>query len=83
MPRYRPPGVYVEEISILPPSIAPQETSVPVFIGYTQKHVDPKGRNLKNVAYEISSIKEFEDCYGAGIPERFEVNLSQEISKIF
>jgi uncharacterized protein len=31
------PGVYVQEISTLPPSIAPVATAIPVFIGYTEK----------------------------------------------
>jgi len=74
------PGVYIKEISTLPPSIAPVETSIPVFIGYTDKHLDPEGRDIKNVAHKISSVTEFEDCFGFGIPENLEVNLMQEIS---
>lgn len=34
---YRTPGVYIEEISKFPPSIAEVETAIPAFIGYTQK----------------------------------------------
>jgi uncharacterized protein len=33
---YRTPGVYVEEISKLPASVAQSETAIPVFIGYTK-----------------------------------------------
>jgi phage tail sheath protein FI len=33
---YKTPGVYVEEISLLPPSVAEVETAIPVFIGFTQ-----------------------------------------------
>lgn len=80
MSTYNTPGVYIKKISTLPPSIAPIETSIPVFIGYTDKHVDPKGRDIKNVAYKISSVTEFEDCFGSGFPEKLEVNLMQEIS---
>jgi phage tail sheath protein FI len=36
---YRTPGVYIEEISKFPPSIAEVETAIPAFIGYTQKAV--------------------------------------------
>ena len=37
MPEYKTPGVYIEEIPKLPPSIASVETAIPAFIGYTQK----------------------------------------------
>lgn len=33
---YRTPGVYIEEISKFPPSIAEVATAIPAFIGYTQ-----------------------------------------------
>ena len=33
---YKTPGVYVEEISKFPPSVAQVETAIPAFIGYTQ-----------------------------------------------
>jgi hypothetical protein len=35
MPAYMTPGVYVEEISTLPPSVAEVATAIPAFIGYT------------------------------------------------
>lgn len=38
MATYKTPGVYVEEIPSLPPSIAPVATAVPCFIGYTELH---------------------------------------------
>jgi len=34
---YKTPGVYVEEISKLPPSVAQVETAIPAFIGFTEK----------------------------------------------
>ncbi|MFK8185236.1 MAG: phage tail sheath family protein [Phormidesmis sp.] len=36
---YRTPGVYIEEISKFPPSVAQVETAIPAFIGYTQKAI--------------------------------------------
>ena len=30
------PGVYIQEISTLPASIAPVATAIPAFIGYTE-----------------------------------------------
>ena len=38
MADYKTQGVYVEEISTLPPSVAGVATAVPAFIGYTEKH---------------------------------------------
>ncbi len=37
MANYITPGVYIEEIPGLPPSVAQVETAIPVFIGYTEK----------------------------------------------
>lgn len=34
---YKTPGVYIEEISKFPPSVAEVETAIPAFVGYTQK----------------------------------------------
>ena len=34
---YKTPGVYIEEISKFPPSVAQVETAIPAFIGYTEK----------------------------------------------
>jgi len=36
MARYQAPGVYTEEISKLPPSIAQVPTGIPIFIAYTE-----------------------------------------------
>ena len=33
---YKTPGVFVEEIPKLPPSVAQVETALPAFIGYTE-----------------------------------------------
>lgn len=82
MRSYKTPGVYVQEVSKIPPSISSVETNIPVFIGYTDTHTDLRGEDLKQVAHKISSITDFEDCYGKGIPESLEVTLSQVISAI-
>ena len=46
---YKTPGVYVEEISLLPPSVAQVETAIPAFIGYTEKALDEQGNSLINI----------------------------------
>ena len=61
---YKTPGVYVEEIPKLPPSVAQVETAIPAFIGYTAKAEKlGEGLNLKPV--RIGSLLEFVQYYGA------------------
>ncbi len=74
---YKTPGVYVEEISIFPPSVAEVPTAIPAFIGYTEKAMF-KGKELSNTAVEISSLIEFEERFGKGSPiEINEVQLTE------
>ncbi len=61
---YKTPGVYVEEIPKLPPSVAQVETAIPAFIGYTEK-AEKNGESLKLVPTRISSMVEFEHYYGS------------------
>ena len=52
------PGVYIQEISTLPASIAGVDTAIPAFIGYT------KDATLLNVPTRITSLLEFIDKFG-------------------
>ncbi|HBA65073.1 MAG TPA: phage tail protein [Methylococcaceae bacterium] len=60
---YKTPGVYIEEIPKFPPSIAPVETAIPAFIGYTEKAVR-NGESLTNKPLRIESIAEYELYFG-------------------
>lgn len=60
---YKTPGVYVEEISKLPPSVAQVETAIPVFIGYTEQDTY-NGLSLVNKPTRIKSLKEYEEIFG-------------------
>lgn len=60
------PGVYIQEIPRFPPSIAPVETAIPAFIGYTEKADDVKPSDLVNVPTKIGSIAEYELYFGVG-----------------
>ena len=44
---YKTPGVYIEEISRFPPSVAPVETAIPAFIGYTETATDVTADDLR------------------------------------
>lgn len=68
MPEYRVPGVFVEELSPWPPSVADVETGLPAFVGYTEKASLSKPGDLHNVPHRIRSLLEFEACYGSAAP---------------
>ncbi|MFP9114615.1 phage tail sheath family protein [Flavobacterium sp. RHBU_3] len=59
---YKTPGVYVEEISKFPPSVAQVETAIPAFIGYTEK-------GTLNEPTRITSLMEYETLFGAAYEE--------------
>lgn len=60
---YKAPGVYVEEISKLPPSVAQVETAIPAFIGYTEND-SYNGLSLVNKPKRIKSLNDFEQIFG-------------------
>jgi uncharacterized protein len=63
---YKTPGVYVEEIPKLPPSVAQVETAIPAFIGYTEK-AERGGESLTGKPIRINSLIEFVQYYGGDI----------------
>ena len=64
---YKTPGVYVEEISKLPPSVAQVETAIPAFIGYT-KNSTYQGITLTAKPKRIKSLAEFVEIFGEASP---------------
>lgn len=71
---YKTPGVYVEEISLFPPSVAQVETAVPAFIGYTEKAFR-NGESLLKKPTLIYSLSEYEAWFGAGPNVSYNVYL--------
>lgn len=65
---YNTPGVYTEEIPKFPPSIAPVETAIPAFVGYTEKAIR-NGESLVNKPTRIESFAEYEFLFG-GAPSQ-------------
>jgi hypothetical protein len=61
---YKTPGVYIEEITKFPPSIAPVETAIPAFIGYTEKGIDKVADDLHLKPFRITSLLEYETHFG-------------------
>jgi len=72
---YKTPGVYVEEIPKFPPSIAPVETAIPAFVGYTQKAVR-NGESLLKKPTRIESLAEYEQLFGGAPSQNVEVFLN-------
>ncbi len=69
--RRRPtrPGVYGEEIANPPPTIAPEDTAIPAFIGYTERALDRDGSDLTLRPRRIESLAEFTAHFGGPQPE--------------
>ena len=68
---YKTPGVYVEEISKFPPSVAQVETAIPAFIGYTEKR--PSAEPTR-----ITSMLEYETLFGKAKHEEFIIEVIPE-----
>ncbi len=75
MPTYNTPGVYIEEISTLPASIAPVATAVPAFIGHTAITVDEDGADIKFKPQRITSMLEYIELFGGAVDESITVNI--------
>jgi phage tail sheath protein FI len=60
---YLTPGVYVEEISTLPPSVAAVATAIPAFIGYTALGVAGEVE-----VDQVSTLLEYEQRFGKAGP---------------
>jgi len=78
MANYKTPGVYIEEISKFPPSVAQVETAIPAFIGYTEKAVKLNGDTLHLHPTRITSLLEYETYFGSAKPEVIEVTINDE-----
>lgn len=75
MPTYNTPGVYVEEIPTLPPSVAEVATAVPAFIGYTE--TGPADTAAPAIV-RVATMLEFETAFGGAQPTKFTVNAPSD-----
>jgi uncharacterized protein len=62
------PGVYVQEISTFPPSVAEVETAIPAFIGYTEK-ATKLGLDITLLPTKITNLSEYELFFGGSQQE--------------
>ncbi|HTO03684.1 MAG TPA: phage tail sheath C-terminal domain-containing protein [Opitutus sp.] len=63
MLNYKAPGIYIEELNLLPSRIAAVPTAVPAFIGYTARATQ-NGRSLHLRLTRINSFAEFQSLFG-------------------
>lgn len=79
---YSTPGVYVEEISTLPPSIVQASTAIPAFLGYTEKASNNGVANSLNlVPTRISNMLEFRQYFGGPQHAKFEITNSNNAAR--
>jgi phage tail sheath protein FI len=81
MPSYSTPGVYIEEIPVFPPSVAPVATAIPAFIGYTEKAVGKQGEDLKDTAVRITSLLEYETLFGNAPVQDLSINVKKRVTE--
>src|SRR5262245_34551099 len=70
MPTYKTPGVYVEEIATLPPSVAEVATAIPAFLGNTEKQPSPPNRPIR-----LTSMVDYAQHFGGPNPTAFTVKM--------
>ncbi len=78
MQNIRTPGVYIQEISKLPASVAPVATAVPAFVGYTKQRVQNKEELTANTPVMVESLLEYEEIFGGAFIEPFTVTLEPD-----
>lgn len=78
---YKTPGVYVEEIPKLPPSVAQVETAIPAFIGCTEK-ASRNGQDLTEKVVYIESLAEYVAWYGEGPAATYTAYLEASADRV-
>jgi len=67
------PGVYVEEVSILTPSIAQLPTAITGFVGYTEIN-SHHGISLQHKAVKIQSMLDYETHFGKASKNQYQLH---------
>ncbi|MFN9386727.1 MAG: phage tail sheath family protein [Cyanobacteriota bacterium] len=75
---YATPGIYVEEISTLPPSVAEIATAIPAFIGYTETHAGEQP-----IIKEIRSLRDYEESFGQAPSAPWKIIVSEADTEQF
>lgn len=81
MANMKTPGVYIVKKNAFPNSVVEVPTSVPVFIGITEKASNGK-EDLKGKPWRISSMAEYINYFGQGPEEKFILSIKKSNSTI-
>jgi phage tail sheath protein FI len=76
---YKTPGVYIVEKDAFPNSVVSVATAVPAFIGYTEKSTY-KDTPLLLKPWRITSMTEFQNCFGHAPKPLFEIAAPSEVT---
>ena len=68
------PGVFVDELPRATRSVEAVGTSIPVFLGYTER-AKHNGTSLRNTRWRLTSMFDFDRCFG-GAPTQLHVRFS-------
>ncbi len=70
------PGVYIQEINTLPPSVAGVSTAIPAFVGYVEK-AERNGEGIPLFTpVRITSFLEYESFFGGPDPQHFKIEIA-------
>ncbi|MCG8573692.1 MAG: phage tail sheath subtilisin-like domain-containing protein [Flavobacteriales bacterium] len=72
------PGVYIQEIPLLPASIAGVATAIPAFIGYTQKAQNNGVGIPLFTPTRITSMLEYEEMFGGPQGHLYTIDISDQ-----
>src|SRR4051794_29036315 len=70
MDTFKTPGVYVQEIATLPPSVAEVATAIPAFLGYTERGAGEVAR--------LGGMLEFQARFGGARPSEGAVSATTD-----
>ena len=80
MSNFTTPGVYIQEISTLPASVAAVETAIPAFIGYTEYAGGTGSTSLENVPTRITSMLDYQQLFGGPNNETIGIVLEDTLN---
>lgn len=76
---FKTPGVYINEIDAFPNAMTAVRTSVPAFVGYTEKALHG-GKSLHCKPVRVESLAEFVELFGMGSHTTYTLNASETTS---
>ena len=76
MPKFKHPGVFIQEIPSINTNIVAVPTAVPAFIGYTQSAARQKDGDLHLTPTRITSFEEYCRLFGQSEAEPLHLELT-------